>query len=236
MVYHPEYKGVRLDVYAKDENNTRYNVEMQVARKAELGKRVRYYHGQLDMELLLSGRDYAELPNVYVIFICDFDPFGEKKYRYTFTRRCEEILELYLQDGCTSVFLSTRGENAEEEPEELVKFLNFVKADLEQSETDYEDEFVKKLQETIHRIKESREMEERYMIFEEMLRDEHAEGRAEGRAEERISGILEILEELGEISEELRDKIINEKNLDTLTKWFKAAIKSDSIEEFQSKM
>ena len=30
VVYHPEYKGVRLDVYAKDENNTRYNIEMQV--------------------------------------------------------------------------------------------------------------------------------------------------------------------------------------------------------------
>ena len=28
IVYHPEYKGVRLDVYAKDERNTRYNVEM----------------------------------------------------------------------------------------------------------------------------------------------------------------------------------------------------------------
>ena len=30
IVYHPEYKGVRLDVYAKDEKNTRYNIEMKV--------------------------------------------------------------------------------------------------------------------------------------------------------------------------------------------------------------
>lgn len=28
IVYHPEYKGVRLDVYAKNEHNTRYNVEI----------------------------------------------------------------------------------------------------------------------------------------------------------------------------------------------------------------
>ena len=60
IVYHPEYKGVRLDVYAKDERNTRYNVEMQVASKPELGKRTRYYHSQIDMELLLSTR-FAEL-------------------------------------------------------------------------------------------------------------------------------------------------------------------------------
>ena len=33
IIYHPEYKGVRLDVYAKDEKNTRYNIEMQVLKQ-----------------------------------------------------------------------------------------------------------------------------------------------------------------------------------------------------------
>ena len=41
FLYHPEYKGVRLDVYAKDENNTHYDVEMQVAKKEALVKRTR---------------------------------------------------------------------------------------------------------------------------------------------------------------------------------------------------
>ena len=89
IVYYPEYKGVRLDVYAKDENNTRYNVEMQVSSQSSLGLRSRYYQSQMDMEMLLSGSEYAELPNSYVIFICDFDPFGEGKYRYTFRTKCE---------------------------------------------------------------------------------------------------------------------------------------------------
>ena len=31
LIYNPEYKGVRLDVYGADENNTRYDVEMQIA-------------------------------------------------------------------------------------------------------------------------------------------------------------------------------------------------------------
>ena len=55
IVYHPEYKGVRLDVYAKDECQSHYDVEMQVKRKTALGKRSRYYQSQMDMELLLSG-------------------------------------------------------------------------------------------------------------------------------------------------------------------------------------
>lgn len=31
------------------------------------GKRSRYYHSQIDMELLLSGSGYEKLPNTYVI-------------------------------------------------------------------------------------------------------------------------------------------------------------------------
>ena len=244
IVYHPEYKGVRLDVYAKNEHNTRYNVEMQVAKKAELGKRVRYYHGQIDMELLLSGSDYTELPEVYVIFICDFDPFGKKKYRYTFTKQCEEEPGAQLQDGCKSIFLSTRGENDREVPGELVSFLNFVKADLSESETDFEDDFVEKLQNTIRRIKSNREMEERFMIFEEMLRDERAEGKAEGIAEGKAEGkteavlemLLELMNDLGEIPDELRNRITSEKDLETLKKWHRLAARSESLDEFLKKM
>lgn len=244
IVYHPEYKGVRLDVYAKNEHNTRYNVEMQVAKKAELGKRVRYYHGQIDMELLLSGSDYTELPEVYVIFICDFDPFGKKKYRYTFTKQCEEEPGAQLQEGCKSIFLSTRGENDREVPGELVSFLNFVKADLSESETDFEDDFVEKLQNTIRRIKSNREMEERFMIFEEMLRDERAEGKAEGKAEGIAEGkteavlemLLELMNDLGEIPDELRNRITSEKDLETLKKWHRLAARSESLDEFLEKM
>ena len=183
MVYHPEYKGVRLDVYAKDENNTRYNIEMQVAKKPALGKRTRYYQGQMDMELLLSGHEYKELPNSYVIFICDFDPFGKRKYRYTFQPKCKEDPEVDLEDGRCCVFLSTHGKNENEVPRELVNFLKFVRASQEESQKDFQDPFVSHLQESIRWIKSSREMEERFMIFEEMMRDEREAGRQEGNLE-----------------------------------------------------
>lgn len=166
MVYHPDYKGIRLDVYAKDENNTCYNVEMQMTKKPALGRRSRYYQSQMDMDILLSGGEYAELPDSYVIFICDFDPFGERKYRYTFQMQCKESNQTPLEDGRRIVFLSTCGENEDEISKELLAFLKFVKADL----------------------KESREMEERFMTLEEMLKDERKEGLKEGtvKAQKRI--------------------------------------------------
>ena len=113
-----------------------------------------------------------------------------------------------------------------------VSFLNFVKADLSESETDFEDDFVEKLQNTIRRIKSNREMEERFMIFEEMLRDE----RAEGKTEAVLEMLLELMNDLGEIPDELRNRITSEKDLETLKKWHRLAARSESLDEFLEKM
>ncbi len=183
IVYNPEYKGIRLDAYAKDENRTRYNIEMQVLPRPALQKRIRYYHGQIDMEVLLTGVSYEELPDTYVIFICDFDPFGMGKYRYTKKAICEEAPELEMDDGAYTIFLSTKGTNEVEVSEDLVKFLKFVGAKPSESEKDFDDAFVRRLQKSIKEVKASREMGARYMTFQELLKDEHAEGKEEGRME-----------------------------------------------------
>lgn len=181
MIYHPEYRGIRLDIIARDEKRTHYNVEMQVAKKSHLGKRARYYHSQMDMELLLTGEDYTLLPASYVIFICDFDPFDKKKYRYIFQNVCRET-GLSMADGSTTIFLSTCGENEAEVPGKLIRFLKFVKADLTDSTRDYQDDYIRKIQESIAKIKGSREMEEKFMLLEELLRDERAEGEADRKS------------------------------------------------------
>ena len=240
IVYHPEYKGVRLDIYAEDENHTHYNVEMQVKKKTALGKRSRYYHSQMVMEALASGEDYETMPDTFVIFVCDFDPFGEHLYCYTFGNECRENKNVKLGDGSCTIFLSTRGENEEEVPAELVRFLKFVTADLEESEEDFQDKLVKRFQETIHNIKADREMGERYMIFEEMLREEKQEGRQEGLLEGRIEGrieatregIFELLEDLGEVPDRLRDRMEALEELGDLKFLFKLAVKADSIQNF----
>lgn len=243
IVYRPEYKGVRLDVYAKDECQSHYNVEMQVKRKVALGKRSRYYQSQMDMELLLSGEDYSELPDTYVIFICDFDPFEEEKYRYTFKMNCKESGQTNLEDGRTIVFLNTHGKNESEVPKELVTLLNYIREDVEGSEREFHDSYVERLQKFIREVKADREMEERFMIFEEMLRDERAEGRAEGRMEGRAEGLesakeilLLYLQNLGNVSETICDKIQSQQELEVLKQWTKIAFQTKSLEEFEEKI
>ena len=91
IAYHPEYHGVRLDVLAIETGTKRrFNVEVQVKDNKNLPKRSRYYHAQLDMDALLTGIDYNELPDTYVIFICDYDPVGSQLYRYTLFNLCKE--------------------------------------------------------------------------------------------------------------------------------------------------
>lgn len=233
MIYHPEYRGVRLDIYARDEKHTHYNVEMQARRQADLGKRSRYYHSQIDVECLEKGLPYEELPNTFVIFICDFDPFGCGLYYYSFQNECQEDTCAKLCDGNKTIFLSTKGKNKEQMPQSLVKFLKFVEADLAESEEDFDDELVRQFQTSIRKIKTSREMGERYMLFEELLKEERQEGLAQGRQENAREYILEVLADKGEVPAALKESLCEVDSEEELKRLFKLAAKVESTEAFQ---
>lgn len=61
---------------------------------------------------------------------------------------------------------------------------------------------------------------------------EREEGKAEGKAED----IIDLLEELGEVSDELRARIFKETDLDVLRKWHKAAARAETLDEFVEKL
>ena len=258
IVYNPEYKGIRLDVYLKDDKNRHFNVEMQVAN-TEIFKRSRYYHSQIDMELLSTGIDYEQLPESYVIFICDFDPIGLGKYKYTRRQVIEEDLTYNYDDGSYTVFLSTVGTNENEVSQDLVKFLKYVGAELEESNEDYSDEFVKRLQKSVEKIKFDRELGRRYMLFEELMKEEYNAGKAEGlelgkaeglelgKAEglelgkadalaEAKRSIIEILCEIAPVSENLKDRISSIKEFGDVMQLTVKAAKIDSLEAFEEEL
>ena len=68
---------------------------------------------------------------------------------------------------------------------------------------------------------------------EKLIRkEEYEDGKAEGKAE----SILELLENLGNISEYLRTRVMAEKDLQILSKWLKLAASVDSIDAFRERM
>lgn len=88
-------------------------------------------------------------------------------------------------------------------------------------------------------IQQLREGDEKAMCssFGQLLDKEKAEGRAEGKAEgrtkERAEAVIELLEEIGEPSQQLREYIMEQTELEILRRWHRAAAKSESIEDFE---
>ena len=64
-------KGIRLDVYLKDEDGIVYNIEMQMTSlgEKEFAKRFRYYEAMIDSYLLRSGQDYNPEQIIYSFYL-----------------------------------------------------------------------------------------------------------------------------------------------------------------------
>ena len=252
ILYHPEFRGIRLDVYARDmdaDGNAvrHFDVEMQVVNR-EIFRRSRYYHSQMDMELLGKGVPYDELPDAFVVFICDFDPVGLGKYRYTLRHTLEEDNSYDYYDGSHTVYLSTKGNNRDEVPCSLVEFLDYVGTGLEDCSKEFGDTLVRRIQESVKKIKADREMGARYMLFEEMLKDEFNEGKLEGRLEGKLEGRLEgkleekknviisFLSDIAEVPESLKDKLDGITDEEELGILIKKAARVSGIEEFEEEL
>ena len=59
-----------------------------------------------------------------------------------------------------------------------------------------------------------------------------AVGKAAGEVVGKAESVLELLEDLGKIPKELRERILSESNLPVLKQWLKAAAKSESLQDF----
>ena len=190
----PSYrsKGVRLDVYVRDDVHTVYNIEMQV-RQPEgdgLAKRTRYYQSMIDADLLAAGADYDELNQTIIIFICPFDPFGKDRFIYTFENLCRD----------------TKG-TAGDVSDALKAFLSYVDGVLSG------DALVQEIEDEIRKVKTEEGERVEYMTFAMKMRDEwkagmsegRREGRKEGRKEDRVASIRSLIAKLKVSAEQAMD-------------------------------
>ena len=147
-------KGVRLDVYLKDEDKA-IDVELQTYPQKALGKRMRYYQSMVDCDCLMKGQPYTKLRESYILFICKFDPFrdaaknGYGLPRYTFQNICVEENSVNLDDKCSKVVYNASAYKSVEDPK-VRALLRFI-----QTDEPGEDDFSKRLSEFVARVKEN---------------------------------------------------------------------------------
>ena len=181
-------KGIRLDVYVEDDQNTVFNLEMQTSDGANLPKRMRYYQGMIDLNILDKGQDYTTLKKSYVIFICTFDPFGEGRHIYTFCNTCQENTALTLDDDAVKIILSTKGTMDDVSPE-MKRILDYIDG------KGASDEYTKQLEEAVRSARQNESWRLGYMTLEYEYRQRYEEGLKEGKEEGLKEGKEEGLKE-----------------------------------------
>lgn len=92
-------RGVTMDAVADADMNRVCNLEIQTDVRGLSPERGRYHGSILDVEYLNAGDDFSELPETYIIFICDHDPYGKGEPVYMVDRvirtRDQEIIREY---------------------------------------------------------------------------------------------------------------------------------------------
>ena len=196
-------KGIRLDVYVEDEKHTVFNLEMQTTTARNLPKRMRYYQGMIDLNILEKGDDYNHLKKSYVIFICTFDPFGLGRHIYTFENRCSEDTTLTLNDGTVKIILNTKGTLDDVSPE-MKRLLDYVDG------KGVSDTFTRDLEEAVQSARQNEKWRLDYMTLQQEYRERFQEGKVEGIKEGKIEGLREgkIVGKIETLYEELHMTVV----------------------------
>ena len=211
------------------EPNTRYE-------KETLPRRMRYYHGLIDTQLLASDMSYHALPEVVIITILPYDPFGKNRMVYTIQNQCVEENSLPYDDGAKKIFLYTRGTegNPSQELCDMLKYLE------ETTVANVKNQNIAAVENLVNKVKRRKEVSISYMKsweWEQMIRDEATQeglqkglqigeekgrqiGKEEGRQigkeearQEYIKIFIETCREFGTSKEDVASKLTDKYHL-----------------------
>ena len=211
----PELRGIRLDVEIQEQDNSPakcrlYNMEAQTYSGENLQKRSRYYQAKKDSKRLKSGeKNWDKLPDLYMIMITTFDPFGKGGMIYTFENTCKEYPDVENKDGLKYIYFNTTGtKGGTESIKQLLSYLKHSKIENVTNES------ILHIHDYVKAVKQSAEVRDRYMTIGEMLDASKAEGRLEGAIDMCIQfvkkGVITLSEaasQLGMTEEEIAEKM-----------------------------
>jgi predicted transposase/invertase (TIGR01784 family) len=183
--------GIRLDAYIEEKSDTGdkvlnvYDVEPNNEyEKSSLPERSRYYQALIDGRLLGSGEGYEILPDLYVIFILPYDPFGKGRMLYTIKSLCSEDATVAYKDGATKLFFYTDGapEDCGSNVRDLLRYMK------ESERNNVTNETLGEIDEMVRHVKASKEVGVNYMKSWEIERKRMEEGREIGIEEGKEIG------------------------------------------------
>ena len=198
----PTAEGIRIDVYARDDQNRTYTIEMQMVNEHNLPFRMREYQKLMDQEILNSGDDYDKLANypTYVIFFCNFDYYHRGLARYQFEFREKWHPEIAAGDLRTLVVFNTKAKDYQHAAE-IRPFLDMIRGTV-----DTKDKFVAAVDAEVQAIRADKQREARFVKEQIELRRQLRKSREEGQIQERNKntlGLIKALEKRGMTTPEI---------------------------------
>ena len=98
-------KSIILDAYCLLKNGKRVDIEVQNLNDINHQRRVRYYSSVLTTNLVEKGTDVNSIPDICMIYICNFDIFKANKSMYTVKRSIDGI-NIKLDNGLEEKYIS----------------------------------------------------------------------------------------------------------------------------------
>ena len=180
----PDKRGVRLDVQIdelseNDDITTIYDIEPHRDQEDAFPMKIRFSQAQIDKNNIPSGcNDFSCMPELFVINITNYDPFGDDQMVYTFQNKCIEAPEVVYNDGVTILYFNTTGTKGGSD--DLKKFLEYLeKSEPKNAVTSATEE----LQGYVEQIKHDAEIGGNYMTFGDLMDKITTEVAAEAAAE-----------------------------------------------------
>lgn len=215
--------SVELDIFAVEKNGSFINIEIQMYPEMEPFKRTRYYMASIDMNILDKGQSYNELPNVTVLYITQKDFIGGHNGSYEINRNINLTnAAIDADNGLHEKYFNLEYPTDDERINELLNY-------FQHSDPFYHTKYFPRIVERVNYFKEQKEGVTIMCEIADRIRKE-------GKLESKIEDVLALLAELGQIPQQIVQRIYQETNLEILSKWLKNAAKASSISEFEMNM
>ncbi len=241
-----------LDVRLLLNNDRRINIELQIREVPAWDKRSLFYLSKMYSEGTHAGEDYARLQKCIVICVLGFQWDARPGYHKVYYLRDQEG-QLY-SDQFEIHVIELNKELTGDRLDDWIRLFRIESMEglkMLRSKNPGIMEAVKEVK-TMNLGKRLHVLYEEYMRIKRdrlylrniAIAEGRAEGRAEGLAEGETTGdlkrsrqaVIDLLEEIGQIPKEIHERILTEKDTETLRKWLKAAAKATDFADFRQMM
>lgn len=239
--YRWQKEGI-IDMSLELNDNTCIDLELQVRAQNYWYKRQLFYLAKMYTESLRTGQNYGRLRKCISIGILDFKLRSDERYHTKYTLRSEDGTEYPDLFEIHTIELR-KPLNGKDPVDDWIRLFN-AKTEEDLAMIRRKSLGIEEAIESLRELSLAKKLRYYFEMREKARRDRWAEdeyvrdegiaiGKEQGKAEGKAEDILELLADMGCISDELKTRIMDQKDLNVLNSWHKLAARSRTVEEFE---